>query len=255
MTVAASTKHFISLKDLSKSEIIQLVDRAIEIRRIQHSNIPMPPFLKQKTLAMLFTKPSTRTRISSESGWANYGGHPLFLGKNDLQLGKGEPLSVTAKVTSSMVDCILARVGGHDEIETIAANSRVPVINALTSKYHPLQILADLVTIKEQFGKLEGLTVAWIGDSNNIVNSMLVSFPKLGINFRVCTPAKYPIEKDVLDIAQSDDSSKVFITNDPLEAVNGCDIIVTDTWVSMGQEEEKQQRLTDFEGFQVIKID
>ena len=152
-----------------------------------------------------------------------------------------------------MVDCILARVGGHDEIETIAANSSVPVINALTLKFHPLQILADLVTIKQEFGNFEGLTVAWIGDSNNIVNSMLVAFPKLGINLRIATPANYPIEQDVLKIAQSggEYTGKVFITNDPLEAVNGADIIVTDTWVSMGQEDEKQQRMQDFKGYQV----
>ena len=209
----------------------------------------MDSFLENKTLAMLFTKPSTRTRISSESGWANYGGHPLFLGKNDLQLGKGEPLSVTAKVCSSMVDCILARVGVHDEILTIAENSSVPIINALTLKYHPLQILADLVTMKNEFGRLEGLTVGWVGDSNNILNSMLVSFPKLGINLRIATPSNYPVEQDVLDIALKD--GDVFITNDPLEAVRGADIIVTDTWVSMGQEDEKQQRLSEFKGYQV----
>jgi ornithine carbamoyltransferase len=250
-------KNLISLKDLSKPQIQQLVKRALEIKQDRR---PLD-LLRNKTLAMIFTKQSTRTRISAETGWAHYGGHPIFLGAKDLQLGSGEPLWVTSKVISSMADCILARVGDHSEIEQLAQHSSVPVINALTAKFHPLQILADLMTLYESFvsnpletnnlPELPPLTISWVGDSNNILNSMLVTYPRLGLNVRVATPPGYPIDNDVLRYAKK--HGPIFISNSPEEAVKGSDIIVTDTWISMGQESEMQTRLHDFKGFQVTE--
>jgi len=199
----------------------------------------------------------------------------MFLGASDIQLGVNESLFDTAKVVSSMVDGIMARVGHHSEVETLAANSTVPVINALSHLYHPTQILADLLTMLETYSpsstatngdppslsSLRGLTIAWIGDSNNILNDMIVSFARLGIHLRVATPKGYPLEEVVMQTAREGLSSEriggtatkevLHYFNSPEEAVKGADIIVTDTWISMGQEAEKQTRLRDFAGYQV----
>ncbi|KAJ3275239.1 ornithine carbamoyltransferase [Terramyces sp. JEL0728] len=260
-------KHLITLRDYSKPQILQLIRRSLELKaHVYKQSETRIPSLKGKTLGMIFTKRSTRTRVSAETGWAFYGGHPLFLGSQDIQLGGGEPLSVTAKVVSSMVDCILARVGQHSEIAELAQYSKVPVINALSAKYHPLQILADLMTLYEAYlpsalehkptadeplPPLPKLNIAWVGDSNNIINSMLVTYPRLGLNVNVATPEGYPILPDVLDFSKQ--SGKVGIFNDPVQAVKDADVIVTDTWVSMGQEDEKAKRLNSFKGFQVTE--
>ncbi|SCV69671.1 BQ2448_1065 [Microbotryum intermedium] len=221
--------------------------------------------LDHKTVALIFSKRSTRTRVASESAVHMLGGHPMFLGSGDIQLGVNESLYDTSRVVSSMVDGIMARVGHHSEVETLAANSSVPVINALSHLYHPTQILADLQTLLELHGpfspylsSLSGLTVAWIGDSNNILNEMMVTYPRLGINLQIATPKGYELEAEVLarvksglEGSVSGGHGKLVHTHSPEEALKNADVVVTDTWISMGQEEEAAKRLKDFEGYQI----
>ena len=205
---------------------------------------------------MIFQKLSTRTRVSSETGMSKLGGHALFLGANDIQLGTNESMRDTAEVLSRFNSIILARVFGHSDIEELAKWSSVPVINALSDKYHPLQILADYQTLQEHFGtkSLDGINIAWVGDGNNIVHSFMASCPQLGINLRVATPKGYECDEDVVQMAKVNseaNSTEMLFTTDPAEAVHGADVIVTDTWVSMGQEDEKATRIKEFEGYQV----
>ncbi|KAJ2747307.1 ornithine carbamoyltransferase [Coemansia sp. BCRC 34301] len=261
-------RDLITLGDYSAEQIAALVESAADFKhktknegQAFHPDLP----LQGQTIAMLFSKRSTRTRVASESSIAYLGGHAMFLGKDDIQLGVNESLRDSAQVISSMVNGIFARVGAHEEIRTLAKHSQVPVINALCDENHPTQILADLLTIWEVFGQrgrqagsifdvLRGLNVAWIGDANNIVYEMLAAMPKCGMNMSVCTPAKYPIPEPIRVRAQQDAqsaSASVTYCHDPVAAVRGADIIVTDTWVSMGQEAEKAQRMIDFDGYQV----
>ncbi|KAJ2715441.1 ornithine carbamoyltransferase [Coemansia spiralis] len=261
-------RDMISLGDYSAEQIVGLVESAADFKRKTKEQgqafHPEQP-LKGKTVGLLFSKRSTRTRVASETAVAYLGGHPLFLGKDDIQLGVNESLRDSAQVISSMVDGIFARVGPHSDITTLAEHSSVPVVNALCDQYHPTQILADLLTIWEVFGPrkpaaqspsevFRGLRVAWVGDSNNIVYEMLAALPKCGLSMSVCTPAKYPIPAAMRQRAEADaraGGAQVSYHSDPLQAVNGADIIVTDTWVSMGFEAEKAQRLREFSGFQV----
>lgn len=238
--------------------------------------------LRDRTVAIMFTKRSTRTRVASETSIKALGGHPMFLGPSDIQLGVNESLYDTAKIVSSMADGIIARVGQHDEIELLAKESDVPVLNALSARYHPTQILADLQTMVEDdllstklssatsaskevsklgiLAPLHGLKVAWVGDSNNILADMLVAFPRLGINLSVAVPKGY--ERDEVVWGEMEDGlktstpwSKGYVewTKDPRKAVKDADIVVTDTWISMGDEASKEQRLRDFAGFQVTE--
>ncbi|KAL2916084.1 ornithine carbamoyltransferase [Polyrhizophydium stewartii] len=284
-------RHLVTLRDYATSDITALVRRSLELKRIVLSGVPRReaaaahalPSFEGRTLGMVFSKRSTRTRVSSESGWAFYGGHPMFLGKDDIQLGVNESVRDTAQVVGSMVDMLLARVGPHQHIEEFARHSRVPVINALSDRYHPLQILADLMTLYETFApeasakiavgdaaarevpmpSLSGLRVAWVGDANNILNSMLVTYPRLGIDLSVACPRGYQIDESAWRFAQDHSRGvgaargttygQVQRSSDPREAVSGADVIVTDTWISMGQEHEKVQRMHDFAGFQVTE--
>ncbi|ORX83992.1 mitochondrial ornithine carbamoyltransferase [Anaeromyces robustus] len=268
-----NVKHFITLADFTPQQILWLIKRSIEIKSELKKGNKLPQYFSGKTLGMFFTKRSTRTRVSSESGWACYGGHPMFLGKDDIQVGGGEPWKDTSIVVSSMVDCILARLGGHEEIEVLSKYSSVPVINALTAKFHPLQILADIVTMYEHFmpnyesipsGDLplpafKNFKVAWIGDANNIINSMLVTLPRIGIDLAVATPPEYQILDDVAKFANEHSKATnpnygaVSYTHDPKIAVKDADVIVTDTWISMGQESEKERRIKEFAGYQVTE--
>ncbi|KAJ2355734.1 ornithine carbamoyltransferase [Coemansia erecta] len=266
--LASLPRDMISLGDYSAEQIAGLVQSAADLKRKVKSEgqafHPEQP-LQGKTIALLFSKRSTRTRVASESSVAYLGGHAMFLGKDDIQLGVNESLRDSAQVISSMVDGIFARVGAHSEIAAIAKHSSVPVVNALCDENHPTQILADLLTIWEVFGArranaqnmfdvFRGLRVAWVGDANNIVYEMLAAMPKCGMHMSVCTPAKYPVPAAVRERAAADAQAadvSVSYHTDPLQAVAGADIVVTDTWVSMGQESEKAQRLRDFEGFQV----
>lgn len=216
---------------------------------------------------MTFSKRSTRTRVSTEAAVAAMGGHPMFLGKDDIQLGVNESLYDTSVVISSMVSCIVARVNGHSDVADLAKHSTVPVINALSDLYHPLQTIADFLTVHEAFptsqalGKglgLEGLKIAWVGDANNVLFDLAIGAQKLGVEVAVATPKGYEIPDDMRQVIHAAGRSapkagSLSETNVPEEAVKNADIIVTDTWVSMGQEEEKAKRLKEFEGFQVTK--
>ncbi|KAF7721146.1 ornithine carbamoyltransferase [Apophysomyces ossiformis] len=267
--------HFLTTADFSADQILNLVSQAVQFKYEANHQYPQTRIerpLAGKTLALMFSKRSTRTRVATETAMAYLGGHPMFLGSQDIQLGVNESLLDTSRVVSSMVDGIMARVGGHEEIELLAKESKVPVINALSAKYHPTQILADLMTLHEhvhhrQVGNdrytahkrhpsetLPGLKVAWVGDANNILQEMLVSFPKVGIHLAAACPAGYECDQDVVSIAKSDaekTGTSVVFTTQPQEAIHDADVVVTDTWISMGQEEEKAKRLKDFAGYQV----
>ncbi|KAK9679106.1 ornithine carbamoyltransferase [Basidiobolus ranarum] len=267
--------HLITLADLSKEQIHRLLTNAAQHKyNVKYEDKPSSKPLDGKSVALIFSKRSTRTRVASETATAYLGGHAMFLGSQDIQMGVNESLLDTSVVVSSMVNGIMARVGAHDEILELAKHSTVPVVNALTDKYHPTQILADLLTLHEVYSKehadnkdspycahlvnpgktLPGLKVAWIGDANNILHSMMVALPKLGLHLSVATPSKYHPDDDVLNIAKKEaakSNTELLFTSSPLEAINGADVIVTDTWVSMGQEAEKAQRLKEFSGYQV----
>ncbi|KAI8138599.1 ornithine carbamoyltransferase [Fennellomyces sp. T-0311] len=268
--------HFLTTADYTAEQLLDLVDRAIKFKVEAKYNHPQPRQdrpLAGKTMALIFSKRSTRTRVATETATAYLGGHAMFLGGQDIQLGVNESLLDTSRVVSSMVDGIMARVKGHEEIETLAKESAVPVINALSDKYHPTQILADLMTIHEFYhhrnnnvtGRytahtqhpretLKGLKVAWVGDANNILQEILVAFPKVGISVAAAAPPGYKCDDDVIAIAKADaekTGATVSFTTKPEEAVKDADIIVTDTWISMGQEEEKVKRLQEFAGYQV----
>nr|AOV94183.1 Arg3 [Ustilago esculenta] len=284
--------HLLTLADLSPAQIASVLQSAIEFKsafrstsqalaessrkQLAAGESPIVQSLKNKSIAIMFSKRSTRTRVASETSVASLGGTGLFLAPSDIQLGVNESLYDTAKVVSSMVDGIMARVGGHDEVELLAKHSAVPVINALSARYHPTQILADLQTMLEIYApassptdlsSLAGLKVAWVGDSNNILNDMLVAYPRLGINLSVATPKGAAYQRDELvwgtmqdglsTLSKSGTSpvalGQVSWSNDPAYAVKDADIIVTDTWVSMGDEAQKDQRLRDFSGFQVTE--
>ncbi|KAL2867918.1 ornithine carbamoyltransferase [Aspergillus lucknowensis] len=261
-------RHFLSIADLSTTEFATLVRNASSHKRaIKSGSIPQNLLgsLTGKTVAMIFSKRSTRTRVSTEGAVVQMGGHPMFLGKDDIQLGVNESLYDTSVVISSMVSCLVARVGAHAEVADLAKHSSVPVINALCDSFHPLQAIADFQTIYETFTPkahhfsslgLEGMKIAWVGDANNVLFDMAIAATKMGIDIAVATPKGYEIPAAMLELIKSagegvSSPGKVLQTNVPEEAVKDADILVTDTWVSMGQEEEKVKRLREFAGFQI----
>ncbi|WFD34503.1 ornithine carbamoyltransferase [Malassezia cuniculi] len=260
---AQQPRSLLTLADLSVPEIGALVKRAAAFKAAAAASPRkrvQPQSLDSQSIAVVFSKRSTRTRVASETSIAALGGHPMFLAPSDIQLGVNESLYDTAKVLGSMVDGIMARVGGHEEVETLAAHAGVPVINALSSRYHPTQILADLLTLVEQentddIASLAGRRIAWVGDSNNILNDMLVTYPRLGMHLSVATPTGEAYARDpvVWDVVNEHGANAVSWTHDPAAAVRDADYIVTDTWVSMGDEDTKEQRLRDFQGFQVTE--
>ncbi|KAK6339093.1 ornithine carbamoyltransferase [Orbilia brochopaga] len=253
---ASGPRHFLSIADLSTNELVALVQAAQQAKHAVKAG-KSTPSLVGKTVAMMFSKRSTRTRISTEGAVVHLGGHPMFLGKEDIQLGVNESLYDTSKVISSMTSCIVARVGAHDDIVGLAANSSVPVINALSDAYHPMQAVADILTITEAYGlqNLANLKVAWVGDVNNVLYDLALACAKLGINVSVATPTGYEFDPEILQVVRQcydkPTSAAIQIVHKPEVAVKNADIIVTDTWVSMGQEAEKSKRLDDFAGFQV----
>ncbi|OMH83929.1 Ornithine carbamoyltransferase, mitochondrial [Zancudomyces culisetae] len=258
----SNLRHFLTLQEYSGEEIINLVDNSAKLKATHPKN---PRILEGKTIAMMFSKRSTRTRVATETAMANLGGSSLFLGKDDIQLGVNESLKDTSIVVSSMADCIMARVNGHKDIVEFAKYSSVPVINALSDRFHPTQILADLLTIKEHFGGssknvadtknlFNGMVFSWVGDSNNILYEMMVSLPKLGISLNISTPKAHPVPKDILEYANQsklNKDTKITLCGSPTEAIHSSNVIVTDTWISMGMEGEKKQRLKDFEGYKI----
>ena len=224
------TKDLLTLNELNKNELLGIIDSAIKIKKDLKKGISKP-LLKNKTLAMIFQKPSTRTRVSFEAGMFQLGGHALNLSADDLQLKRGETIEDTAKTLSRYVDVIMARVYSHDEIEILAKNSTVPVINGLSDSFHPCQILADLMTVKEKKKKLEGLKIAWIGDGNNVCNSMIYGCAKTSVDISIATPKGYEPNHDV--IKESKKFIDIELLSDPILAVKNADVVVTDTFVSI----------------------
>jgi ornithine carbamoyltransferase len=239
-----AVRHFVSIPDFSREELLDTLDLAARMKRGEYTDRP----LAGKSLAMIFTKSSTRTRVSFEVGTCQLGGHALFLSSRDIQLGRGEPLADTARVLSRMVDGIMIRTFAQSDVEDLARYGSIPVINGLTDLLHPCQIMADLQTIRENFGpELEPVKMAWVGDGNNMANSWLNAAYRLGFELRLAFPAGYEPDAEILARAQS--ATKIVVTHDPREAVEGADVVNTDVWTSMGQEEESQKRLRDFQGF------
>ncbi|MEI8235803.1 MAG: ornithine carbamoyltransferase [Methylococcaceae bacterium] len=237
-------KHFISLLDLSGDELRQLINRAITLKHIRdHDYQP----LKGQVLGMIFEKSSTRTRVSFETGMAHFGGHAVFLSPRDTQLGRGEPISDSAKVISRMVDCVMLRTHDHETVTKFAEHSRVPVINGLTDKEHPCQLLADMQTYFEHRGDIAGKTVAWIGDGNNMCHSYIHAAMTLGFTLHIAAPVGYLPSADIVALA----ASHVHFFDHSISAAKGADLVVTDVWASMGQETEQKLREVAFKDYQV----
>ena len=237
-------RHFTSLLDLSSEEFHFIINRAIELK---NNRDPDYQPLKGQLLAMIFEKSSTRTRISFETGMAHFGGSATFLSPRDTQLGRGEPLQDSAKVISSMVDCIMLRTGKHETVTTFAQHSRVPVINGLTDQEHPCQLLADMQTYFEYRGDIKGKTVTWIGDGNNMCHSYIHAAMLLDFNLNIASPTGYQPLPDYVEAA----GQRVRFFDTALEAAQNADLCVTDVWASMGQEEEQKQREFAFKNYQV----
>ena len=236
-------KHFLSLLDLSSADLVSIIVRAIELKTLSSRHAP----LKDRVLAMVFEKSSTRTRVSFEVAMAQLGGHSIFLSPKDTQLGRGERAEDTAKVLSRMVDVIMVRTFAHERAESFADHSLVPVINGLTDYLHPCQLLADVQTFWEHRGPIHGKTVAWIGDGNNMCNSYINAARRFDFNLRIGCPAGYEPDAQVL----SDGEAHVQLFTDPVEAARDAHMIATDVWASMGQEEEARKRVETFMPFQV----
>ncbi len=239
-------RHFLTLMDLDKGELRRLVARAIELKRMQHAGEIYEP-LKNRTLGMIFEKSSTRTRVSFETGMSQFGGHALFLSPRDTQLGRGEPIEDTARVLSRMVDVIMIRTFEHEKVELFAEYSQVPVINALTDMYHPCQLLADMQVYHEHRGDVAGKKVVYIGDGNNMCHSYMNAARQFDFQLVVACPEGY--DPDPTLTAEVGDA--VRIVRDPIEAAAGADLVTTDVWASMGQEEEQKKREQVFAPFQV----
>ena len=241
-----ATRHFLSLLDFTPEELRALLARAIELKAMRTRG-ELPELLKNRVLGMVFEKSSTRTRVSFEAAMAQFGGHAIFLSPRDTQLGRGEPIEDTARVLSRMVDAIMVRTFEHEKLERFTAHSSVPVINGLTDLVHPCQLLADMQTWFERRGDIAGRTVAWIGDGNNMCNSYINAARQLGFTLRIACPEGYDPDPGLLAAA----GDAVTLLREPHAAARGADLVVTDVWASMGQEEEQARRERDFAGFQV----
>lgn len=242
-------ENLLKISDLTKEEITDILNEADQLKFDLKNHIPHP-YLKGKTLGMIFHKVSTRTRVSFETGMYQLGGHPLFLSSNDLQIGRGEPVEDTARVLSRMLDGIMIRTFAQAEVDALAEYGSIPVINGLTDYCHPCQVLADLMTIREFKGKLKGLKLAFIGDGNNMANSLIVGCLKCGMSVAIACPKGYEPPKNILDFA-ANYPGMFEMTTDPLKAAENADVVYTDVWASMGQEEEKAIREKAFAGIQI----
>jgi ornithine carbamoyltransferase len=246
-------KHLLSIADLSADEVWQVLNLAKELKE-EWQKGGNKPILKGKTLGMIFQKPSLRTRVSFEMGMIHLGGQALYLSPDEIKLGVRESVPDVARVLSRYVDGIMARVFAHSDIQELAAYSRVPVINGLSDYSHPCQALADLLTIWEKRGKLKGLKLAYVGDGNNVATSLLFAATKVGMDIALASPEGYELGDDIVKLGQefaAQSGSKVELVRDPAAAVRGADVIYTDVWVSMGQEEETKRRLKDLRPYQV----
>ena len=248
-------RSLLSVEDFTADEIRFLLDESKRLKadfKAYNRTKPLAGF----TLGMIFQKRSTRTRVSTEVAMYFLGGHAIFLSSADIQLGAGESIKDTSRVLARMVDGILARVYAHEDVAELAKHSTVPVINALSDKYHPLQILADLLTIEEHKGRLAGLKLAWVGDGNNVCNSLLIGCAKMGLDMSVATPKGFEPSIDIVENAKhySDETgAKIIITNDAVAAVTNADVVVTDTFISMGEEKEAAAKLKAFENYVVTE--
>lgn len=234
--------------DLSKEEIIDILNLADQLKYEQKHGIPHP-HLKGKTLGMIFQKASTRTRVSFEAGMYQLGGYPLFLSASELQIGRGEPVQDTARVLSRYIDAIMIRTFDQNEVQALADFGDIPIINGLTDFSHPCQVLADLMTIREYKNKLEGLKMCYIGDGNNMANSLTVGCLKVGMEVSLACPKGYEPDASVLEFANKHSSFK--LVQSPEQAAEDADVLITDVWASMGQEEQAIKRRNDFEGYQI----
>lgn len=241
-------RHFLSFDDFTKEEILEIIKLGADIKK-EAKNGEYKPYLKNQTLAMIFEKSSTRTRVSFETGMYQLGGQALFLSSKDIQLGRGEPIRDTARVISKMVDMAMLRVYKQSDLIEFAKFSDVPVINGLSDNLHPVQLMADYMTMQE-LGK--GEKVAYIGDGNNMAHSWISLASILGFELRVATPKGYEADHKIIDKAMENakkSGAKILFTNDPKEAIEGVEVVATDTWISMGQEDEKDRKVKQFEGF------
>lgn len=242
-------KHLLKMLDLSTEEIIEILNLADQLKYEQKNGIPHKR-LEGKTLGMIFQKSSTRTRVSFETGMYQLGGYPLFLSANDLQIGRGEPVQDTARVLSRYLDGIMIRTFAQKEVEDLAEYGNIPIINGLTDFAHPCQVLADLMTIREHKNKLEGLNFCYIGDGNNMANSLTVGCLKVGMNVTLACPEGYYPDAEILEfVKQYPNNFK--IVNNPVEAAKNADVLYTDVWASMGQESEAEMRKIAFKGYQI----
>jgi len=248
MVPPKAPRHFLTLEDLSRDELHHIIKRGIELKAMKRKG-ELPELAKDKVLAMIFEKSSTRTRVSFESGMAQMGGHAIFLSTKDSQLGRGEPVEDAARCIASMVDMVMIRTFEHATVERFAEYSRVPVINGLSDDHHPCQLLADIQTYVEHRGSLAGKTVAWVGDGNNMCQSYMQAAALCDFELRIATPKGFEPWDHMLEKCKD----RVMLANSPQEAVKNVDLIVTDTWASMGQEDEKKQREKIFNGYQVNK--
>lgn len=239
-------RHFLTLLDLSGEELDWLLQRATELKKIQHEGQLYEP-LRNRVLGMIFEKSSTRTRVSFEAGMAQLGGHAIFLSPRDTQLGRGESVEDSARVLSRMVDAVMIRTFSHDTVVRFAKNSKVPVINALTDDFHPCQLLADMQTFREHRGSIQGKTVVWVGDGNNMCHSYINAAKVLDFNLRIAVPEGFEPDADIVKQA----GARISITSDINAAISGAHLVATDVWASMGQEEEREERVRHFRPYQV----
>lgn len=247
-------RDLLTLKDFKSDEIRYLLWTAADLKERIKNGKEKVRLLEGKSAALIFQKRSTRTRVSTETGLALLGGHCVYLTDNDFHLGVSESTRDTGRVLSRFCDFILARVNKQQDLEVMADSATIPVISGLSEMYHPLQVLADFLTLQECFGSLYGRTVAWVGDGNNIIHSFMMAAPKFGMHLNIATPQGYEPDSEVSKFSQAlakENETLVNLTNDPREACSGADVIVTDTWISMGQEQEKADRLKSFAGYQV----
>ncbi|MBR4626815.1 MAG: ornithine carbamoyltransferase [Ruminococcus sp.] len=242
-------KHLLKMLDLSTEEIIDILNLADQLKYELKHGIPHP-YLKGKTLGMIFQKASTRTRVSFETGMYQLGGYPLFLSSNDLQIGRGEPVQDTARVLSRYLSGIMIRTFEQKEVEDLAQYGSIPIINGLTDFCHPCQVLADLMTIREFKGSFDGLKMCFIGDGNNMANSLIVGCLKVGMSVAIACPGDYQPPKEILDFAAGY-GDKFEMTSDPKQAAKDADVLITDVWASMGQEGEAEKRRKAFAGYQI----
>lgn len=264
MTKNSSTsvpRHLVNISSLSQDEFNSLVSKAEKFKQIAKGNATAliqenHTKLMGKLVALLFSKRSTRTRISTEGAAAQFGAQPMFLGKDDIQLGTNECIEDTTRVISSMTSCIFARVNSHKDIQELCKFSSVPIINALCDKYHPLQAITDILSIKEAFGKTEGLKLAWVGDANNVLNDLCIAALKSGISVSVLVPENISLEEAVVNNAEEIVSSsrgrlKFQVFNKPTDALKNANVVVTDTWISMGEESQASSKLKQFAGYRI----